>query len=304
MFSDYKALIINTYNKRMIEGTLSINLQNPTSAKLRNECLEILKERFSQKNDYQILKAFFGHHDNINEYGQYISSVDLDKFKPLVNFLREKTIVTDDKNIELLSWLLDIKPRPHNFNYDYKQELGVEVVNDVSVESEYEHSIIKGAFKIDEQKKVSAIIESLNKGEKNREKGKNNLVKSKTSKYILISVLGLSILGLSFLFLKDRVWNEKNCMYWNNDHYVNVDCDKQNGYKQAFILDKSKLENFRKITKLDTLTEACIGKIWYSKINNEVEFFTFPGMHPTHPEKSLKLVTHHIFETYIFKSKK
>ncbi|MEJ5090425.1 hypothetical protein [Sphingobacterium faecium] len=44
--------------------------------------------------------------------------------------------------------------------------------------------------------------------------------------------------------------------------------------------DQNRLENFQKINSKDTSSMEDVGKIWYSKIANEVEFFTSPGNHP------------------------
>lgn len=54
----------------------------------------------------------------------------------------------------------------------------------------------------------------------------------------------------------------------------------------------------RKITRPDTLTEEnSLGKVWYDKSNNHVEFFTHYGKHPKNG-KTLKEVTSHILEKY------
>ena len=63
-------------------------------------------------------------------------------------------------------------------------------------------------------------------------------------------------------------------------------------------LDRDRLENFQKIQRLDTLNLEDVNKVWYSKVNNEVEFFTAPGLHPEHQERGLKLATKYIIEKY------
>jgi len=88
-------------------------------------------------------------------------------------------------------------------------------------------------------------------------------------------------------------------MYWNGSHYKSINCEQKLPNIQVVALDTFRLNYFEKITKTDTLTENCIGKIWYSKIDNEVEFFTTGGMHPEYPDKALKLITEHIFNKYI-----
>ncbi|MNN94928.1 hypothetical protein D3C81_2136440 [compost metagenome] len=66
----------------------------------------------------------------------------------------------------------------------------------------------------------------------------------------------------------------------------------------VIALDQNKLENFQKINSKDTLGMEDVGKVWYSKIGNEVEFFTSSGKHPVHINRSLKAATEHIITTW------
>src|SRR5690606_39627916 len=72
----------------------------------------------------------------------------------------------------------------------------------------------------------------------------------------------------------------EECMCWNGEKYIPVDCQDKTQPYQVIGLDQDKLEHFRKITKPDTLGIKDIGNIWYSKMDNEVEFFTVQGDHP------------------------
>mgnify|MGYP003576290482 CR=1 FL=1 len=88
-------------------------------------------------------------------------------------------------------------------------------------------------------------------------------------------------------------------MYWLDDHYESIACNEQIPNMQTLAADPYKLDFFRRINEIDTLKEDCIGKIWYSKIDNKIEFFTLGGMHPEHSEKALKPVTAYIYNKYI-----
>lgn len=90
----------------------------------------------------------------------------------------------------------------------------------------------------------------------------------------------------------------KECMCWNGIKYIKVDCRDNTQPYQIIGLNEDKLHNFEKIMKPDTLTKADVGKVWYSKIDNEVEFFTHSGYHPVHSKKSLKAATEHIINTW------
>lgn len=90
---------------------------------------------------------------------------------------------------------------------------------------------------------------------------------------------------------------KKECMYWNGEHYVEVFCDELVYTGEIIALNEEK-KLLSKITRPDTLTEEnSLGKVWYDKSNNHVEFFTYYGKHPENG-KTLKEVTSHILEKY------
>ncbi|KFF22598.1 hypothetical protein [Chryseobacterium sp. JM1] len=94
---------------------------------------------------------------------------------------------------------------------------------------------------------------------------------------------------------------EAKCMYWNEDHYQKVFCNDENITGKPIPLDKGLLENFRKITFPDTITLKSEGKIWYSKSDGKLEYFTRPGIHPTN-NKPLKEISDYIIKTHILKN--
>ncbi|MES2446834.1 MAG: hypothetical protein V4546_06610 [Bacteroidota bacterium] len=121
MFKNYKKEVILDYQKKAVGSGFSPNLSNPKPAKLRDECLKVYFER-PIKEDEATLRAFFDLPINGDDYSQSIRSVDIDKFKPLINFLQEKTNDTDDRNIELLAWLIDFELRPFSAWKNIKRE--------------------------------------------------------------------------------------------------------------------------------------------------------------------------------------
>jgi len=97
---------------------------------------------------------------------------------------------------------------------------------------------------------------------------------------------------------------KKECMYWTGEHYEAVSCDSVVVGQQNIIpfhLDEWKY--MRKITRPDTLTSNDIGKVWYIKIKNDPEIFTFNGRYPLDTNRVLKPLSQHIYETYIPKKK-
>ncbi|MDH6251518.1 hypothetical protein M2347_001245 [Chryseobacterium sp. H1D6B] len=109
---------------------------------------------------------------------------------------------------------------------------------------------------------------------------------------------GKELIG-GFNFLMGGVpKNEKNCMYWEESEYKLAYCDDHNPQHELEPVDTIKLKHFKKITRPDTLTiENAMGKVWYNKSNNNVEFFTCYGKHPENG-KALWDVTERIIYNY------
>ena len=90
---------------------------------------------------------------------------------------------------------------------------------------------------------------------------------------------------------------KKQCMYWNGEFYVEIFCNELIEGKEIIALSEEK-KLLKKITRPDTLTvENALGKVWYDKSNNKVEFFTHYGKHPENG-KALKDVSETILEKY------
>jgi len=93
------------------------------------------------------------------------------------------------------------------------------------------------------------------------------------------------------------LFDSKQCMYWNGKEYVPEDCRQTRN--DLIAIDAKKVANFRKITQPDTITS--INNIWYSKYQNEVEFFTDNGINPENGS-DLRPLTYHILEKYAVKN--
>jgi len=112
---DYIKLVIEAYKKKRSNTDLSLSLAQSTPAKIKRECLYVYKERYD-KTDEQLLRTFFGSAEHGRHFLQLIRGFDADKFKPLDNYLKGITEKTDDKNVELLAWLIDFQHRPYVFD--------------------------------------------------------------------------------------------------------------------------------------------------------------------------------------------
>ncbi|SDE83287.1 hypothetical protein [Epilithonimonas hungarica] len=86
----------------------------------------------------------------------------------------------------------------------------------------------------------------------------------------------------------------RQCMYWNGKEYIPEDCNNtRNG---LIAIDAKLIANFKKITQPDTIRS--IKGIWYSKYQNEVEFFTADGKNPDN-NTELHQLTDHMLNKYI-----
>lgn len=88
-------------------------------------------------------------------------------------------------------------------------------------------------------------------------------------------------------------------MYWTGDSYELIDCNEKVGNSSIIPLDTQKLNHLQKITSPDTLTKDALGKVWYTKIAGEHQFFTDSGAHPLDTQKKLKPLTRYILSNHV-----
>lgn len=93
--------------------------------------------------------------------------------------------------------------------------------------------------------------------------------------------------------------SDAKCMYWDKSEYKLVDCqDKNPIYNHKISFDYEKMTYLKRIERKDTLTvENAYGKVWYSKYNGIVEFFTDDGVDPNNG-RELRKATEYIIDKY------
>jgi hypothetical protein len=115
---DYIKLVTEEYKRKRTDRELSLLLAQSSPAKIRQACLHLYKEYYDKKDerllkkDQQALRDFFGPAEHGRQFLQQIHGFETDRFRPLDYYLKGKNENTDDKNIELLAWLIDFKHRP------------------------------------------------------------------------------------------------------------------------------------------------------------------------------------------------
>jgi len=116
------------------------------------------------------------------------------------------------------------------------------------------------------------------------------------TKHSGVGIIGVLLCGS--LFVGNKIYDEvevdpKQCMCWNGKEYVPEDCNQTKN--NLIAIDPKKVANFKKITQPDTIQS--IKGIWYSKYQNEVEFFTDNGINPENGS-DLRPLTYYILEKY------
>lgn len=114
MIEKYKSEVLLCYEQKKDAGELSTSLTLPTPAKICKE-VRLLLASGCDNADLRTFKEFLDLPFDKPFLDVSYKKWDVDKFKPLCTFLKRE-INTREKNIELLAWLIDFRPRPFS-NY-------------------------------------------------------------------------------------------------------------------------------------------------------------------------------------------
>jgi hypothetical protein len=313
MSDEYKAQVLATYREKQASGTISLNLSRPTPARLKAECLAVFSKRFLKK-DEMALRAFFEEQDDATAYMSAIKKCDIDKFRPLRKFMDGDLTLTDDKNIALLAWLIDFEPRPYRYGQSYGKRT-VEPVQKSGAAGSPEVVTIPGEPGIvDADSSMATTVEGGKPGSENilppENKTKKLPAKPDFGRGILNRAIPLILVALmtggTYLVLNVNKGSGGSaaakgidqCMYWTGDSYSSIPCNQKMDDKPVIALDATKVAHFRRITRTDTLTANSLRKVWYFKLNNQVEFYTAPGFDPVHTDRKLKPLTAYILHKY------
>jgi hypothetical protein len=302
-FEDYKEEVIQDYKKKKSEGKLPPNLDRHTPANLKRECTDVFHSRYST-TDESTFVALFGKHNSADEYYTAIKKSERDVFKPLDIFLKKDTKAgTFDRNIELLSWLIDFKPRPHrpadifflknsipilpmSLEPDTANEvLPTEISDPVSIQSCIPAEIGQEEYPVDDTKNHRSAIEDVSFG-----------IFSIPSKFY--KTIG-AFLATAIILITLSIVIRPQCMYWDGKEYQSVDCDEKVEGANIVALDTARLEHMKKITNTGLITRNDIRKVYYSKVGGKIEFYTGKGENPEDNRRRLLPMTEYIFEKYV-----
>jgi hypothetical protein len=274
---EYKELVLADFDQKLTDELLPPELVSPTRKSLKAHSINVCAQRFDPK-DKLLLNSFFGAKDDADAYMKAIRKLSAESsFKTLHNFLNDRSINTAFKNINLLAWLIDFRPRP------YHPDLKIPVLPVATVFQPQ-----KNLIKPDDTKRPAPSV-------------KAGLLKNKR-KVILYAALFMMITLIGY-FIVDRPIKghieHAECMVWSGDHYQQVDCKQKPGNIPILKLDTQKLAYFKRVNK-DTLTPRALGHVWYVKVNGEIEFYSDSGQHPIYTNKRLLRLTSYILNKYVF----
>ncbi|WP_405199364.1 hypothetical protein [Christiangramia sp. LLG6405-1] len=111
--------------------------------------------------------------------------------------------------------------------------------------------------------------------------------------WVLIALIPLICTAGYISFMNES----EECMIWVEDHYESKKCEGERGEQiyRAYLV-----ENFRQIEVSDTTSFFKNGEVqvWYDKFNNELYYFTAPGINPENG-KTLRPITNYMINKYV-----
>lgn len=291
-FKDYKNAIRKEYEivkKEEVSGILA----NPSPAQMRTLCLIIFDKGISGK-DEAVFRLFFETKEN-ETLKKSIENCVIEKFKPIISFLKGERNSESSIRIEVAAILLNFKPRPYTVFSDEERSdgniYGVVVTNTVEVvekDSEVNNEVTKNNFNdLGSSTQVKSYWEK----------------RSSKKKFVILALLIMSIFLVGYT--SKQLFFSENCMQWNGDHYEKVFCEEKvqgiGSFNKPSIFDGSQF-NLQKIEVCDTTTFFIGDKpvVWYCKVDGKPEYFTSHGCHPV-TGKPLKPISNYIINKYVGK---
>ncbi|HEY4289194.1 MAG TPA: hypothetical protein VGN00_18965 [Puia sp.] len=297
----YSRAVLAYYQEKLDAGGLSIDIRQLSPASLKAACLQTCRDRY-EKKDERLLKDFFEAGNDREAFLLAIDGQGIDKFRPVVNFLRGKTKNPDDKIIELVAWLIDFKDRPYDPRIDYSSPPvppdDPPVKNWVKVASE--HSPQPVIVEKEPDRPGPPPPEKDNVSSSAAMAGKKRAERVRT--IFAIAAAAVTCIAVYWNWshrLAPSPADGQACMFWAGDHFQPIPCDKKAGAALIVPLDAGRLLRFKKITRPDTITENALGNIWWAKFGNQYEFYTLPGKHPIDTSIKLKVMNDYAFLRYL-----
>lgn len=121
MFENFQKAVRDAYLRQKNNHQLDFSREWPSPGNLRRWCLKCYRGGLS-KEDQEVFVNFFDYFRRHDSLDSCIRNFDLDKFKPLRNFIAGTTLRRPDENlVKLLAVLVDLRPRPYR-RQDWTEE--------------------------------------------------------------------------------------------------------------------------------------------------------------------------------------
>lgn len=276
MFENYASAVLRDYKRKGAEGLLLTNLVHPTPAKLKRECLIVFDNRYLRK-DEGILSSFFEPRQDQEAYRLAIKKHERDKFKSINAILKNGERKTDEKNIELIAWLIDYPHRPYRKWVDDGEPSGLEPPQQQK----------------DNLKIFAAPPSWLTK------KIKVTLTFAASMVFGMLIYLSWPKSPTVGSLQGFAATQRGDCMYWAGEHFIKGSCALTHRDTPALPVDTFRLAHFKRVTDLSTIGENSVRKVWYAKIRGQLELFTQPGFHPVDTARRLLPLTAYMLHKYI-----
>lgn len=297
----YRKEILEKYQLEK-EGELSPYFFEPTPGLIKEACIALIEKRRTDE-DIKILRSFFKTKGEENILSS-IEKIDIDKFRPIVKFLKEGSTTPKGPSLELASWLVGFEPRPFikYIQWRGKEKKRKELVDDSIPNKQNSEDL---DFEEKKQVKEKERLEEID-----REKVK----KKKKRRWVLIISISIAFgaIIMTTPLIKELIFKpstsiikSEECITWVDSAYIQVSCDLGPFSKDGNPvkpMNRMELKNMRKVevnAAYRFFSEDGKPLIWYYKNkDDEHEYFTAPGLHPTTGE-TLRKITPHIIQTYV-----
>lgn len=130
MFELFKEAVRSAYLIKKNNRTLPYDeLEKPSPGDLRNLFLLLMARGLSQ-DDQETLVRFLKYNGAYAELDTYIRRYDLDKFRPLRNYILGNTSNPSEDVVKILAMLIDFQPRPYRkWRENHLAEVGIKNEN-------------------------------------------------------------------------------------------------------------------------------------------------------------------------------
>jgi hypothetical protein len=276
--SEYKKLVLADYDGRMEAHLLPSELLVPTPANIKAEVVKFCERGFElSTGDENILRSFVGERQDAAAYRIAFQNGKADPFRQVVRVLADRSVNTNIKYINLLALLIGYPSRPYHPNLRPFNPLQTEAMQSPPVKGN----------------PSPPNVPMKRGGQVTR---RNNL------KFLWIFASAI-VIALGWFIIPHKTvrhyTGHEGCMFWNDDHYEPIECNERSATAPHYKINLEQVDNFKRITKPDTLTYQSVNKVWYSNYKGKMEFYTDSGANPVDTNLRVLPMSKHIFEKYV-----